>query len=350
MGTVQLNDWENPQVVGRNKEPAHATAITFADVPSALRGERSDSPYFMLLNGDWRFHWSPNPGTAPEDFYREDFDDSSWDTIAVPGNWQVQGYGVPRYLSADYAFDITHLPRVQEDTNEVGSYRTTFTIPEEWRGRQVFIHFDGVDSAFYLWINGQMVGYSQDSRLPAEFNITPYIRPGENLLAVRVYRWSDGSYLEDQDMWFLSGIFRDVYLFSTPTVHIRDFLGCGQNWDADYRDAVLPAAGQRQELWRAGCGGLYFRDGTLWRDRRVGESAIGVAVGAGSEVVLELEQAVAIPGNGRRRSRTCTRCCSRSRTGVAGCSKCSGVTSASGRSKSGVAKFSSTACRSTSEG
>jgi len=294
MGTVQLNDWENPQVVGRNKEPAHTTAIPFADVPSALRGERSDSPYFMLLNGDWRFHWSPNPGTAPEDFYREDFDDSSWDTIAVPGNWQVQGYGVPRYLSADYAFDITHLPRVQEDTNEVGSYRTTFTIPEEWRGRQVFIHFDGVDSAFYLWINGQMVGYSQDSRLPAEFNITPYIRPGENLLAVRVYRWSDGSYLEDQDMWFLSGIFRDVYLFSTPTVHIRDFW-VRTELDADYRDAVLRLRVNVRNYGERDVAGCTLEMALFGEDRRVGESAIEIAVGAGSEVVLELEQAVANP-------------------------------------------------------
>jgi len=294
MGTVQLNDWENPQVVSRNKEPAHTTAIPFADVPSALRGERSDSPYFMLLNGDWRFHWSPNPGAATDDFYRADFDDGSWDTVAVPGNWQVQGYGIPRYLSAGYAFDITHLPRVQEDTNEVGSYRTTFTIPEEWRGRQVFIHFDGVDSAFYLWINGQMVGYSQDSRLPAEFNITPYIRPGENLLAVRVYRWSDGSYLEDQDMWFLSGIFRDVYLFSTPTVHIRDFW-VRTELDVDYRDAVLRLRVNIRNYGERDVAGCTFEMALFGEDRRVGESAIGVAVGAGSEVVLELEQAVANP-------------------------------------------------------
>ena len=294
METVQLNDWENPQVVGRNKEPAHAMAIPFADVPSALRGERGDSPYFMLLNGDWRFHWSPNPGAAPDDFYRADFDDGSWDTIAVPGNWQVQGYGIPRYLSAGYAFDITHLPRVQEDTNEVGSYRTTFTIPQAWKGRQVFIHFDGVDSAFYLWVNGQMVGYSQDSRLPAEFNITPYIRPGENLLAVRVYRWSDGSYLEDQDMWFLSGIFRDVYLFSTPAVHIRDFW-VRTELDADYRDAVLRLRVNVRNYGGRDVAGYVLETALCEEKRRISESAIGVAVGAGDEVVLELEQAVANP-------------------------------------------------------
>ena len=119
---------------------------------------------------------------------------------------------IPRYVNPDYAFDKTNPPYIPQDTNETGSYRTTFNIPTDWQGRQVFIVFDGVDSAFYLWVNGEQVGYSQDSRLPAEFDLTPYIHAGENSLAVRVYRWSDGSFLEDQDMWFLSGIFRDVYL------------------------------------------------------------------------------------------------------------------------------------------
>ena len=156
MTTVAVNDWENPQVVGRNKEPGHATLVPYADTASALVGERADrngratSPFFRLLNGDWRFHWAPNPTSAPEGFHREDFDVSSWDILAVPGNWQAQGYGVPRYMNPVYAFDISNLPRVQEDTNEIGSYRTTFTLPEGWQGRQVFINFDGVDSAFYL--------------------------------------------------------------------------------------------------------------------------------------------------------------------------------------------------------
>lgn len=238
MADNTLRDWNNPAVIGINKEPAHATLVPFADEASAMGGNRLSSPFFKLLNGDWQFAWASNPAAAPEYFYKEDYDAQSWATVAVPGNWQLQGYDIPRYLSSSYPFDTKDLPYVPEDNNPVGSYRLTFTFPPEWNGRQVFINFDGVDSAFYLWINGQMVGYSQDSRLPAEFNLTPYLRPGENLLAARVYRFSDGSYLEDQDMWFLSGIFRDVSLFSTPAVHMRDFW-VKTTLDGAYQDATL---------------------------------------------------------------------------------------------------------------
>ncbi len=234
----QINDWENPAVQGINREPAHATLLPYADVPTALRGAREKSPYFRLLNGEWKFHFAPTPAQAPEGFFEKKFDDSAWDNIAVPSNWQMLGYGLPRYLANSYAFDTSACPKVPADTNETGSYRKRFSIPEEWKGRQIFIVFDGVDSAFYLWVNGKEVGFSKDSRLPAEFNITRFVKPGENELAVRVYRWSDGSYLEDQDMWFLSGIFRDVYLFSTPAVHLRDFWA-RTSFDAAYRDAEL---------------------------------------------------------------------------------------------------------------
>jgi beta-galactosidase len=238
MTDSQPNDWENPQVVGRNKQPAHATLLPYADEKTALIGDRNLSPFFQRLNGDWKFHFAPTPSAAPKDFYLPETDTSDWETIPVPSNWQLQGYGIPRYLSADYAFDKSNPPLVQEDTNETGCYLTTLNIPESWQGRQVFLVFDGVDSAFYLWINGSQAGYSQDSRLPAEFDITPYIHTGENALAVRVYRWSDGSYLEDQDMWFLSGIFRDVYCFATPGFHIRDFWARAV-LDTQYQDAVL---------------------------------------------------------------------------------------------------------------
>ncbi len=232
------NDWENPQMVGQNKEPAHATLLPYQDAQSALEGDREVCANFKLLNGNWQFKWAPNPASAPENFYAEPFTDDGWDTIAVPGNWQLQGYDVPMYTNVQYPFPPDYMPEVPKDNNPVGSYRTTFTVPEAWDGKQVFIVFDGVDSAFYLWVNGQYVGYSQDSRLPAEFNLTPYLRPGENTLAARVYRWSDGSYLEDQDFWRLSGIYRDVYLFATPAVHIRDFWAQTE-LDADYRDAML---------------------------------------------------------------------------------------------------------------
>ncbi len=232
-----MHDWENPYVSGRNREPAHVTLTPYPDAASALAGDREASPHFRLLNGDWRFTLAPRPEAVTADFYVPDFDASGWDNLPVPGNWQMHGYDQPRYMASDYGFDISRLPGVPLE-NPVGLYRRSFELPADWDLRRVFLVFDGVDSAFYLWVNGQQVGYSEDSRLPAEFDITPYLVPGENLLAVQVYRWSDGSYLEDQDMWFLSGIFRDVYLYATPEVHLRDFWAQTE-LDADYRDATL---------------------------------------------------------------------------------------------------------------
>lgn len=236
--TSSLSDWQNPAVQERNREPAHVTSLPYADGASALTGKREKSPFFCLLNGEWKFRYSPTPQQAAEDFIARKYDDSAWDSIPVPSNWQVLGYGIPRYFAARYAFDTSAYPQVPDDTNETGCYRTSFTVPKDWDGRRIFIVFDGVDSAFHLWINGKAVGFSKDSRLPAEFDITDYVKPGENLLAARVYRWSDGSYLEDQDMWFLSGIFRDVYLYSTAALHVRDFW-VQTDLDAQYRDAQL---------------------------------------------------------------------------------------------------------------
>ena len=230
-------DWENPQVVGRNKEPGHVTLVPYADEPSALAGKRGVSPYFKLLNGQWRFHCAPNPASAPQDFYKADFDDADWGTITVPGNWQLQGYDKPIYVNVQYPFPADP-PHVPHDDNPTGSYRRTFTIPEVWREREIFLLFEGVDSVFDLWVNGEKVGYSQGSRLPAEFNLTPYVHSGENTLSVRVYRWSDGCYLEDQDFWRLSGIYRDVYLWAAPPMHVRDFW-TRTELDEAYRDALL---------------------------------------------------------------------------------------------------------------
>ncbi|MBN1350570.1 DUF4981 domain-containing protein [candidate division KSB1 bacterium] len=231
------NDWENPEMIGQNKEPGHCTLVPFADVEAAAKGKRDASPCFLSLNGKWKFNWVEKPADRPLDFYQPDFDVSNWDEIPVPGNWQMQGYGRPIYLNVRYPFE-KNPPFIQKHYNPVGSYRTEFRMPEAWKGRQIFIHFDGVESAFYLWINGEKVGYSQESRTPAEFNITPYLRDGVNMLAAEVYRWSDGSYLECQDFWRLSGIYRNVYLFSTPPVHIRDFEVVA-DLDEHYRDALL---------------------------------------------------------------------------------------------------------------
>lgn len=229
-------DWENARLVERNKEPAHATLLPYADEETALSGDRSQSPWFQLLNDDWKFCLVDRPELTPPGFYEVDYDVGDWDSIPVPSNWQMLGYDRPIYTNVQYPFAVDP-PRVPAD-NPTGLYRRTFTIPAEWRGRQVFLVFGGVDSAFYVWVNGQPVGYSQGSRLPAEFNVTPYVQQGENTLAVQVFRWSDGSYLEDQDMWWLSGIYRDVYLYSTPNVHIRDFF-VRTGLDEVYKNATL---------------------------------------------------------------------------------------------------------------
>jgi len=240
-------DWENEQVLHINTEPPRATFVPFATVNEALNDSETDSPFYFALNGDWKFHWSPQPEARPTDFFHTNFDDSTWTNIAVPANWEMKGYGVPIYLGSGYPFKIDP-PRVTSEPpanwtaytqrDPAGSYRRTFELPANWAGRRVLIHFDGVDSAFYLWVNGSRVGFSKDSRTPAEFDLTDWVHPGVNQLAVEVYRWSDGSYLEDQDMWRMSGIFRPVYLYSTAAARIRDFT-VRTELDANYQNAVL---------------------------------------------------------------------------------------------------------------
>ncbi|HSG81117.1 MAG TPA: beta-galactosidase, partial [Gemmatimonadota bacterium] len=194
----QAPDWENPAVFAINKEPPHATLFPYESRELALMRDEASSAYYRLLNGSWKFNWVRAPDERPVDFFREDFDDSGWGEIPVPGNWEVNGYGVPIYLNQPYEFE-KNPPYIHHDYNPVGSYRRTFTLPETWVDREIFIHFGAVKSAMYVWVNGRRVGYSQGSKLPAEFNITPYVRTGDNTLALEVYRWSDGSYLECQD-------------------------------------------------------------------------------------------------------------------------------------------------------
>ncbi|HLR31311.1 MAG TPA: glycoside hydrolase family 2 TIM barrel-domain containing protein, partial [Fodinibius sp.] len=242
------HDWENEQVIGINKEPAHVTTIPYPDVKTALSTDRrKDSPFYKSLNGQWKFKWSAKPSERPKKFYKPSFHVSGWDEIKVPSSWQPLGYGVPIYSNHPYPFkndppSVTSTPPENYTAfklrNPVGSYRTEFSVPADWDGRELFIHFDGVKSAFYLWVNGKKVGYSQGSMTPAEFDISDYVQDGENTLAVEVYRWSDGSYLEGQDYWRLSGIYRDVYLFSTPQLRIRDFV-VRTSLDENYRDAKL---------------------------------------------------------------------------------------------------------------
>ena len=232
-------EWENSEIFGIGKEPAHATLIPFKNVDEAL-GEQENSSYFRSLNGYWKFNWVKKPSERPTDFYKEDFNIDNWNEIDVPSNWQMRGYGIPIYTNVIYPYSINtkEIPKIDHNYNPIGSYRRDFNIPLEWEEKEVFIHFAGVKSAFYIWVNGEKVGYSQGSMTPTEFNITKYIKPNKNVLAVEVYRWSDGSYLEDQDMWRFSGIFRDVYLYATPKVHIRDFFA-QSDLDNDYKDAIL---------------------------------------------------------------------------------------------------------------
>ena len=225
-------DWENEQVTGINKEAARVFSPPFANRAEALAKDWRESSRVLSLNGDWAFHFAKRPEERAVGFESVDFDVSGWPSIKVPGNWQTQGWGIPIYTNQTYPFRRDE-PRVTsepprdwtafENRNEVGCYRREFEIPAEWSGHEVFLHFGGVESAFYVWLNGEKVGYSQDSYLPAEFRITPYLKPGRNHIAVEVYRWSDGSYLEDQDFWRLSGIFRDVMLYAVPPAWLRDF-------------------------------------------------------------------------------------------------------------------------------
>lgn len=238
---------EDPEVFAINKEPAHATLMPYADLGEALAANRHESSFCRSLNGMWKFHWVSWPQARPVDFYKPAYDVSGWDEISVPSNWQLLGYGTPYYRNLGYTFK-RDFPKVMstppknftayEERNPVGSYRRDFDVPADWNGRQVFIAFDGVDAGFFLWVNGHKVGYSENSRNVAEFDITKYINPGRNMVAVEVYRYTTGSYVEDQDMWRLSGIFRNVTIWSAPVTHIRDFF-IKTNLDDNYINATM---------------------------------------------------------------------------------------------------------------
>lgn len=237
----QIPDWENHHVLQINREPARAAFIGY----TKLSGDRSIS-----LNGTWKFRWTPVPQERVTDFYQTSFDDRQWKEFPVPANWEVNGYGTPIYVSAGYPFRIDP-PRVTsepkatyttyKERNPVGQYRRTFTLPDNWTDNgQTFLRFDGVMSAFYVWINGQRIGYSQGSMEASEFRITPYLRSGNNQIAIEVYRYSDGSYLEDQDFWRMSGIQRDVTLYHTPDIRMDD-VTIRTVADSDYQNFTLQA-------------------------------------------------------------------------------------------------------------
>lgn len=218
---AQIKEWENERVNQINREPMHAHFVPYTSEKAALRKDLSQERRHSL-NGTWKFHYAKNPDSRPVSFYEQHYNVSDWADIQVPGSWELQGFDAPIYTDTRYPFP-PEPPHVPKDYNPVGSYVTTFTVPENLKGMDLFLHFGGVESAFYCWINGEFVGYSEDSRLPAEFLISKHLKPGENRLAVEVYRYSDGSYLEAQDYWRYSGIERNVWLIARPETRIKDF-------------------------------------------------------------------------------------------------------------------------------
>ncbi|WP_066631664.1 glycoside hydrolase family 2 TIM barrel-domain containing protein [Labilibacter marinus] len=234
--------WKDKQVYTVGTEPHACTHHIFADKASALEGDYKESPYFKSLNGDWKFNWAETVVDKPEGFHEPSFSVDGWETIPVPACWERHGYGVPshRGLGMLVKAEKIKIPAVPQDDNHVGSYRTTFEVPTDWKDRQTLLHFNGVSSAFYLWINGEMVGYDEDAMTSSVFDITSYLKDGKNTMAVQVYRWTTGSYFESGDTWTFSGIFRDVFLQSRPNVQIKDFF-LTSNLDEDYKDAELKA-------------------------------------------------------------------------------------------------------------
>ena len=237
----EQHDWENPHVLGINKLPYHVSL----HMPSTERARKD----MVWLDGEWSFRWAPDPDHRPVGFEKEGYDVSTWDRIAVPGCWQMQNFGMPIYINMSYPFErnrpsVTSTPPADwyahDHRNPVGSYVRKFEVTPEMLEKDITLSFEGVKSAMYVWVNGKKVGYSQNSMSPAEFDITSFVRPGNNKLAVEVYRWSDGSYLEDQDMWRLSGIFRPVRLLIRPKVHVADFK-VDSNLSDDFSNAVINA-------------------------------------------------------------------------------------------------------------
>ncbi len=232
--------WQDLSVFKVNTEEPRATFVPYDSADKLSADDYASSPHYKLLNGNWKFNWSANPSSVPTGFFKPEYDVSSWDELPVPANWQMHGYDYPIYTNIEYPFP-KNPPFVPEDDNPTGAYRTNFTVPSNWDNQQVFLHFAGVNSGFYLYINGKEVGYSEGSKTAAEFNITQYLQTGDNVLAAKVIRHTDGSYLEDQDFWRVSGIERDVYLHTAPNTHVRDFFA-KTSLENNYKDGVLNLA------------------------------------------------------------------------------------------------------------
>ncbi len=274
-------DWENPGLLHAGTEAPRATFVPFPDAAAALRLEPKGSPRYVSLNGRWRFRWSARPADRPLDFWKPSADVGGWDETPVPSDWMLQGSDILIYVNSGYEFARDPRPPfVPHDRNPVGSYRRTFAVPAEWDGLDVYLHFGAVRSFFYVWVNGAKLGFSKDSKTPAEWNITRHLKPGENVLAVEVYRWSDGSYLECQDFWRLAGIERDVYLYAAPKIRISDY-EVRAGLDAGYRDGRLAVT--------VAIAGLAATDASI------GSVALTLIDASGKKVLTANELAVADP-------------------------------------------------------
>lgn len=292
--SLSAREWEDETVNSVNREPARAVSFPLNSVKAALSDEEPVTPYKLLLNGEWSYMWNGSPEDNPQNFFKTDFDDSNWYTIDVPCCVEMRGYGIPIYTNVRYPHARTP-PLIGVAYNPVSSYRTAFDVPADWKKRPVFVRFDGVYSAFYLWVNGQYVGYSEDSKLPAEFNLTKYLKAGQNQMAVQVYRWSDGSYLEDQDMFRFSGIYRDVSLFSPPPVELHDFWATTK-LDSEYKNATLGLQLKVRSL--NGKASDAVVKSTLFdaKDKKVAEPVVKLAVNAnGQDVVARVEVGIKEP-------------------------------------------------------
>lgn len=230
-------DWENPEVFAINKEAPRATSLPYPSVELAVKDNYAASPYYKSLNGVWKFKWFPKVTEVPEGFYRENYNIDGWVNMPVPGNWEFNGFGIPIYVNVGFGFP-KNPPYIDVDDSPTGIYREYFDIPSHWDGREVFLHFEAGTNSMCVWVNGQKVGYTENSKSPAEFNITGYLKPGKNLLACEVHKYSDGSYLEDQDMWRLGGINRSVYLYSTAKTRINDYFA-HPDLDKNYKNGLF---------------------------------------------------------------------------------------------------------------
>ena len=237
-----FTEWHDAGVNAVNRAPMHTDYFAYESPELAARGERESSAYYMSLNGLWKFNWVRHADARPTGFWRADYNDRAWDTMPVPGVWEMNGYGDPQYVNIGYGWREqwkNNPPQVPTEENHVGSYRRTITVPASWKGKDIIAHFGSVTSNIYLWVNGKYVGYSEDSKLQAEFDLTRYLRPGqENLIAFQVFRWCDGTYMEDQDFFRYSGVGRDCYLYAREKRRIED-IRVMPDLDAEYKNGTL---------------------------------------------------------------------------------------------------------------